>query len=210
MVRRLLVFTSICCTIVTLQAIITPIKTLDRFNRTIINQPLVVAYLYESEPHCMRKERKQVIAKNNAVLKAISRDGRYQAAGIDFVTTNLSKDHACGLKQEYDIRDQDSLLLFAKEEVVPTQLTGTFNRAEVENFIESQWGDKIETILKAQEQERKQRLAELKASYAYWGTGPYGPPVGYWGGYGGYGGYGGGYGYGPGNGYLSIAGGFSW
>jgi len=164
-------------------SIVTPIRSLDRFNHTIINEPLVVAYLYQSEPNCIetgadctkeyRQERKRQIANNHAVLKALSRDGRYQAAGINFIQANLSKNHLCDLQQTYQVSDEDSLLLFDKEKSVDTVLTGKFNRADVEALIEGQWKKKIDIILKQQAEERRERRADMQARALTWGTGPY-------------------------------------
>lgn len=165
------------------QAVVTPIKSLDRFQHKIINEPLVVAYIYQSEPNCIetgeicdkhyRCQRKQQISHNNAVIKAISRNDRYQAAGVHFIQANLSKNHLCDLKESYNLTDEDSLILFDREKEQPTLLTGKLNRSDVENLIEAQWHSKIDDILKQQAEERKQRLAEMRANAIAWGTGPY-------------------------------------
>lgn len=155
-------------------SIVTPIRSLDRFNHTIINEPLVVAYLYNAEgTKEYRQERKRQIANNHAVLRALSRDGRYQAAGINFIQANLSKNNLCDLQQTYHLNDEDSLLLFDREKSVDKVLTGKFNRADVEDLIEGQWKKKIDIMLKQQAEERRERRADMQARALTWGTGPY-------------------------------------
>jgi len=175
-----------------LPAVAATINTADRFQKTITNAPMVVAYVYDSGcADCNKDEkkcRKATIKKNIDIIRATSKNGRYANADIKFITADANKGSLSCLDRWYNLGNTDNFLFFKKGKVASDVLFGDIERDDLESRIENNWQDDINGILGDKEEERKLRIAENRAAWAYWGTGYwfgcgngcYG--TGYWGG----------------------------
>jgi hypothetical protein len=158
-------------------------SSINRFNNSIIKSPFAVAYLYDSAAICSafdaqeqrscRKERQEHIKQNSTIMRSSSKDGRYMNADINFLLVNLQKSGLCKLRERYNLSDSDNFLFFYKGKLLPKSLTGPIDRADLEQLIEDHWHEEINGILAEKLEEHKRRLAEERASYSYYGMGPY-------------------------------------
>lgn len=157
-----------------LHAVTGSVNTRDRFQKTITKSPFVVAYVYDSCPadeQQSKRCRNQEIKKNLDILNATSKDGRYANAEIKFISADTHKGSLQDLSCWYNLDHQDNFLLFQKGKTVPERLSGPIARADLEELIEQTWNNQINGILADKEEERKLRIAEQRAAWAYWGTG---------------------------------------
>jgi hypothetical protein len=128
----------------------------------------------------------------------VSDSERYKQVDMMFLQGDVDREDVAAVAREYAVTTFPAFLLF-KEGVVlrknnnPLILTGDINRLQLNEFIDTHLGDKIDDILDEQERILKRRLEKAKIrayNTPYWG---YGYP--YWGWGWGYPNYGGWYGW---------------
>ncbi|HRN77830.1 MAG TPA: hypothetical protein PLU71_01205 [Candidatus Dependentiae bacterium] len=134
------------------------------------------------------KDILQNIKDLQAEFKVVSDSERYKEVEMLFVQGDVKREDVATIARDYGITAFPSFLLF-KEGVVITKnnkpliLTGNVNRLQLNEFIDTYLGDKIDDILDEQQRVLKLKIEKAKLRsyytpyyYPYWGWG--GP---YWG-----------------------------
>jgi thioredoxin-related protein len=188
-----------------LHAKVKTFKSEERLHKYLRQSDVAVVMFYQKpdkpddkSERAAYKEALQNIKDLQARFKVVSDEERYKEVDMMFLQGDVDREDVAAIAREYAVTTFPAFLLF-KEGVVlrknnnPLILTGDINRLQLNEFIDTHLGDKIDDILDEQERILKRRLEKAKIrayNTPYWG---YGYP--YWGWGWGYPNYGGWYGW---------------
>lgn len=192
---------------------VTFVRDIDEFEEILDGNELVVAYFYQ-----LSEQEKQVIEKNGVIRRtdrwytvdqngasfvSVAKRDLYRNARVQFIAVNLSADDLGRLKDRYDIKTKDTIMLFqGGTRYTKNPLRGPFDthdiRTYVDRYFEKLAKERAEELEKQREKKRTVVRKEYVRDNYYrprygigWGVG-YGHP---------YYGYGYPYRYGYGHGY---------
>ncbi len=124
----------------------------------------VVQFYCYSKDRCCKEDYKEL--RNR--VQAVSQNGRYFQAELDFIMMNCSSTPE--LAREFGFSQFPTLMLF--ENGMPIQgavLSGFPHEYDINNLIENYLGQDIDAILHDKRKERKEKEAAQLAGWAAWG-----------------------------------------